>query len=225
MERTFTDFSSLDPENFKQKLLYFGMEYSNFCLLENNGYHFDKSIDCIAALGSINIVSDAKKNSVQEISAFQKFNKDWIFGHVAYDFKNKIESLNSVNFDGIGFPDFEFYVPEIVIIIAENNISIGVKDKIDVKIIYEAINNVHPKRSLNQKPFLTPRFHREEYLKTVEKLKEHIAKGDCYEVCFCMEYYCDNCSVNPVETFIRLNQLSPNPFAAFYKKGNRYSVV
>ena len=222
MERKFTDFISIDSENFKRKLLYLGMKYSNFCLLENNGYQFDRSIDCIAAIGSINTVSDTEKNSTREISAFQRANKDWIFGHVAYDLKNKIETLSSVHFDGICFPDFMFYVPEIIILISENNISIGVLNKRDAKIIFEEINSIDPKPGSYKKPVLTPRFKREEYLNTVGKLKNHIAKGDCYEVCFCLEYYSENTPINPVETFVQLNKLSPNPFAAFYKSDDQY---
>lgn len=222
MERKFTDFTPIDIEKFKRQLLYFGMKYSNFCLLDNNDYKFDQSVDCVAALGSICTVCETGENSLQEISSFQRTNKDWIFGHVGYDLKNKIEPLSSGHFDGIGFSDFKFFVPEIVIIISETKISIGVRDKRDARTLFEEINNFHPKPKFCKKPVLAARFNREEYLNTVIKLQDHIAKGDCYEVCFCMEYYAQECAINPVETFIRLNKLSPNPFAAFYKNGDQY---
>ena len=223
MERKFTDFTSIDIEEFKRKLLYFGMRYSNFCLLENNGYQFDQSVDCIVALGSTSSVFDRGKKSLKEISAFQRTNKDWIFGHVSYDLKNQIEPLFSANFDGIGFPDFLLYVPEIVIILSEETISIGTAGKAEAGLLFEEINKIsNPETKSDKQPALTPRFNQNEYLETVAKLKEHIAKGDCYEVCFCLEYFAENYTINVVETFLRLNKLSPNPFAAFYKTGKQY---
>lgn len=223
MERKFTEFTSIDLTLFKRKLLYFGMKYSNFCLLENNGYQFDQSVDCIAAMGSIRTVFDTGKKSLEEISAFQRTNKDWIFGHVAYDLKNQIESLSSANFDGIGFPDFHFFVPQIVIILSGETISIGISDKADAALLLEEINKISDSETKSNKhPKLTPRFNQDEYLETIARIQEHIAQGDCYEVCFCMEYFAENCTINPVETFLRLNLLSPNPFAAFYKTGDQY---
>ena len=222
MERKFTDFTTNNIDEFKQKLLYFGMKYSNFCLLENNGYQFDKTIDCIAAIGSISVISDKDKNDLEEISSFQQENKDWIFGHVAYDFKNRIEPLSSRNSDDIGFPDFLFYIPEIVVTITGNTVSFGTGNESDARKIFEEIYNLQIQSAINTKPVLTARFQRKEYLQTVAKIQEHIAKGDCYEVCFCMEYYRQNCTIDPAETFIRLNHLSPNPFAAFYKNGAQY---
>ncbi len=198
------------------------MEFSNFCLLENNDYQFDKSVDCIAALGSISTVSDIGKDSLQEISSFQHFHKDYIFGHVGYDLKNKIEPLCSSHFDGIGFPDYFFYVPEIVIIFSANNVSIGVINETNAGILFNEINQFEPKTVAYKKPVLAPRFSEKEYLETVVKIQDHIAKGDCYEVCFCMEHFAQECALNPVETFIQLNKLSPNPFAAFYKTGDKF---
>ena len=224
MERKFTDFTSIDIEKFKRKLLYFGMKYSNFCLLENNDYQFDQSVNCIAALGSIRTISDTGKKSIEEISTFQRSNKDWIFGHVAYDLKNQIELLSSANFDGICFPDFLFYVPEIVIIFLTDKLSIGIRDETDASLLFEEINNITiPSQTESYKHAdLTPRFNQDEYLDTVANIQEHIAKGDCYEVCFCMEYFAQNHSICPIETFLRLNKISPNPFAAFYKANDKY---
>ncbi len=222
MERIFTIFKPLDCEIFKQKLLYFGMKYSNFCFLENNQYQFDNSIDAIAGLGCIRFVTDYKTDSVSGISTFQKENQDWIFGHVAYDLKNEIEELSSNHFDGIGFSNYLFFVPEIVIVFSGNNISIGVISPINSGQIFEDINNFQPVQISHEPIELKARFRPQEYIKTVSSIQDHISKGDCYEVCFCIEYFRENCSLNPVESFIHLNKLSPNPFASFYKTEDKY---
>ena len=222
MKRKFTDFNTIDCENFKQKLLYFGLKYSNFCFLENNQYQFDNSLDAIAALGCIRSVMDNGSDSLSDISTFQNENSDWIFGHLAYDLKNKIEALSSTHFDGIGFPDYLFFVPEIVIIFSGSDISIGVLNSTNARDIFEEINLFQPEHITFEKSGIKPRFTPEDYLKTVTSIQDHIAKGDCYEVCFCVEYFQENCPVNPVDSFIHLNKLSPNPFAAFYKTGDKY---
>jgi para-aminobenzoate synthetase component 1 len=60
------------------------------------------------------------------------------------------------------------------------------------------------------------------YLQTVQMLREHIQRGDCYEINFCQEFYIPGITIDPVGIFSKLTSLSPNPFSAFYKTGNKY---
>jgi para-aminobenzoate synthetase component 1 len=196
------------------------MKYSNFCFLENNHYQFDHSIEAIAGLGCLRSLDS--KGDLSDISTFQIQNRDWIFGHVAYDLKNKIEHLSSNHFDGINFPDYFFFVPDIVIIFRGDKVSIGVINSPDAAKIFTQINVYESGDISVEKSALIPRFTPEEYLNAVASIQKHIAKGDCYEVCFCVEYFRENCPINPVETFLQLNKLSPNPFASFYKMGDKY---
>jgi len=70
-------------------------------------------------------------------------------------------------------------------------------------------------------PF-TPRFTREEYLFTIEALRRHILRGDCYEINFCQEFFASPATIDPYATWLALSQASPNPFAAFYRLDDRY---
>lgn len=198
------------------------MKYSNFCFLENNQYQFDQSIDAIAGIGCITSLKEYEVHSDSDISSFQRANKDWIFGHIAYDFKNKLEDSDSRHFDGIGFPDCLLFVPEIVIIFSEKMVSIGTMEKNLAQTIFQEINLVTIPPTAGQKFTIESRFKKNEYLQTVEMLQDHIGRGDCYEVCFCVEYFCQNCQLHPAAAFIQLNSLSPNPFAAFYKHEDQY---
>src|SRR5690606_24434132 len=63
---------------------------------------------------------------------------------------------------------------------------------------------------------------REEYLQKVEKLQEHIHRGDVYEANFCQEFYAEGVALEPLDSFHRLNAISNPPFAAFFKAGHRY---
>jgi para-aminobenzoate synthetase component 1 len=53
-------------------------------------------------------------------------------------------------------------------------------------------------------------------------LLERIHHGDIYEVNFCMEFYAENATINPLEKFQKLNQISQPPFAVFFKNNVNY---
>lgn len=71
-------------------------------------------------------------------------------------------------------------------------------------------------------PRFIPRFTREEYLSTVEALRRHILRGDCYEINFCQEFFAQPASIDPYATWWALSQASPNPFSAFYRLDDRF---
>jgi para-aminobenzoate synthetase component 1 len=59
---------------------------------------------------------------------------------------------------------------------------------------------------------------KDEYLQIVQQLKEHIRRGDCYEINFCQEFWAEGVEVDPVALYLKLSQLSPNPFSCFYRQ-------
>ena len=109
-------------------MLHFLQKFSIFCFLDNHEYDFNTSYECIAGAGVIDSVISNGSGNLEAVDKIQKDSGDWIFGHIAYDVKNKIEDLQSSNPDGIGFPDFLFFVPEIVLILTENELKIGVSN-------------------------------------------------------------------------------------------------
>lgn len=222
MKRKFTSYPIDDFNFFKNQLLNFGKKFSNFCFLDNHEYEFDKSYECLAAFGSLSSVTAGKTCAFIQIDDFIRKNKDWIFGHISYDLKNEIEDISSENPDGIEFPDFEFFVPEIVIILSKDIIKIGVPAAYDTKTIFNELSALIPQENNFAKPQLISRFTKNDYLETVKKLQQHILKGDCYEICFCQEFYADPVQIDPVASFKKLSLISPNPFSAFYRSGEKY---
>jgi para-aminobenzoate synthetase component 1 len=63
-----------------------------------------------------------------------------------------------------------------------------------------------------------PVISKDEYLKIVRRLKEHIRQGDCYEINFCQEFVAEGIAVEPVSLYLKLSQLSPNPFSCYYRQ-------
>ena len=50
----------------------------------------------------------------------------------------------------------------------------------------------------------------------------HIHRGDIYEANFCQEFYAEDTTIEPVETYNKLNQISHPPFATFLKLNDKY---
>jgi para-aminobenzoate synthetase component I len=222
LKRKYCSYTVTDFYLFKYQLLEFGKKFSNFCFLDNHDYQFDKSYDCIAGCGVLHSIIFSEKNGLASLDQFKKENNDWIFGHVSYDLKNEIENLSSNNNDRIGFRDFYFFVPEIIFILSKDSVKIGVPENMDPHQIFEKIISLIPGKKLFEQPVFKSRFSKNEYLQTIEKLQQHIFRGDCYEICFCQEVFADNTQIDAVTVFKRLCEISPNPFAAFYKLNEKY---
>ena len=111
LKRKFTSYSINDISVFKIQLLNFGKKFGIFCFLDNHGYEFNKSYECIAGAGVIKSIIANDVPGLNKLDQFQKKNQEWIFGHIAYDVKNEIENFESSNPDGIRFPNIHFFVP------------------------------------------------------------------------------------------------------------------
>lgn len=222
MKRKYTSYSIPDYYQFKTQLLNFGKKFGNFCFLDNQDYDFDKSYECIAGFGIDKSITSGTHINLPSLGHFIKENKDWIFGHISYDLKNEIENLSSRNKDGIGFPDFHFFTPEILFILSKEKVEIGIFSNSDSKKIFEEINSIIPDEIDFPKVKLSGKFSKNEYIDIIKKLQQHILRGDCYEVCFCQEFFSENVQVDPVKVFKKLSGLSPNPFSAFYRSGEKY---
>ena len=206
-------------------MLNFSKRFSTFCFLDNHGYEFKKSYECVVAAGSIKqFILPEHQTGLEELDEFINQNKkDWLFGHISYDLKNNIEDLTSSNFDGIQFPKVLFFVPEIVFTISATQLQIGIFHSARPDDFYDSIINHKPFNDAKQKvPTLKDRFSKKNYIDVISKLKNHILKGDCYEINFCQEFYTTNAIIDPVHVYEKLTKTSPNPFSAFYKYGDKY---
>lgn len=198
------------------------MRFSNFCFLDNHNYDFDKRFECIGGFGAVASLVACKSTDLKELDQFKKETRDWIFGHLSYDLKNEIEGLTSANKDNIGFEDYYFFVPEFVFILSKDSITIGADKAVNTQAVFNAIASIIPIEKSFPKPALKSNFPKEEYLETVTKLQQHILRGDCYEICFCQEFFAEDVVIDPLTVFKKLSDISPNPFSAFYKADERY---
>ncbi len=204
-------------------MLSWATRFNICCFLDNHQYQSSESvIECMLACGvTAALPMDATLESLDQF--IHKHSGKWIFGHLGYDIKNQIESLNSDHPDGIQFPDLFFFVPATVVALKDDTLHIDVYDDADASSIYQAIINTTMVSPLPH-PAITiqPRMSREQYLTTIHQLKHHIQRGDCYEINFCQEFYATDISIYPSALYQQLTHISPNPFACYYRLTDKY---
>jgi para-aminobenzoate synthetase component 1 len=196
----------------------------NICsFLDNHHYQLPgHSYECLIGCGVVTSVKVNAGNALNQLQLFLDQQNDWCFGHFGYELKNEIEQLQSVHDDQIGFADLYFFVPEYVFQLNEKELSIGsLKDnhaQVFKEIRKQPVESLHQKNKIH----IQERVSKKEYLKKIKSIQQHILRGDCYELNYCIEYFSEDAYINPVEVYQSLTTISPNPFSAFYKTENSY---
>ena len=225
MNSNFISFPVKEYEKTKQQVLTWVNRFSTCCFLDNHRYQSGHhTYECIAAAGAINSISLAAGSALSQLQLFQQAHPGWLFGHLSYDLKNEIEALRSGNPDNTGFPDLFFFVPETILLLKDDELCISAKDRRTSDEIFNTINGITEgeQQTAIQQVAFQPRLSKQSYIEKIEQLRWHILRGDCYEVNFCQEFFAEKVQVDPVRVYRMLSKISPSPFAAFYKIGERY---
>lgn len=65
---------------------------------------------------------------------------------------------------------------------------------------------------------------KEEYVKKVNSLKQHILQGDIYEINFCITFEANDVAINPLYIYQKLNNISNAPYSALAKFDSQYII-
>lgn len=215
-----------DFEQAKQKVLNWIQRFNTFCFLDNHQYQIEPhSIECLLAAGVKRQLSMDAGTALKQLQSFIDEKKGWLFGHLGYDLKNEIEKLSSTNPDSIQFPDLFFFEPEIVIRFSANEMVIEADDP---AMVFADMSDMQSGagtcNTLQEAVNIQSRLSRQEYVTVINKLKQHILRGDCYEINFCQEFFTENAAINPVDIYNKLSRVSPNPFSALYKMNDQWLI-
>jgi len=205
-------------------VLNWAQQFDTFCFLDNHQYHIKPhSQECLVAAGVKETFFSG--DSISRLQEYMNEKKDrWLFGHLNYDLKNGLEVLSSDHSDLIQFPEIFFFEPSVLISLSEKDIKIQADDP--GKILNE-INRIVLPGNVNGKTskiLIKNRLQKEEYLSIVSKLKQHILRGDCYEINFCQEFFSESVDIDPLAAYKKLNDISPNPFSALYKLQDKWLI-
>ncbi|OXA84292.1 anthranilate synthase component I family protein [Flavobacterium hercynium] len=215
-----------NPEHFKKQLLSWSQQFREVVFLDSNSYPQKySSFDCVIAVDAFTSLQTDYHNAFEDLKQYQQTTKDWLFGYLSYDLKNDIEELKSSNFDGLHFPDLFFFQPKKIITLKGNKLEMQYlllcDDEVDAD--FEEITQVEDNAfETLSKVDIQQRISKTAYVEKVQKMLEHIHQGDMYEANFCMEFFAENATINPLEKFQRLNTISQAPFSVFFKNNKHY---
>ncbi|WP_426486054.1 anthranilate synthase component I family protein [Flavobacterium sp. 2] len=215
-----------NPEQFKQQLLTWSQQFREIVFLDSNSYPQEySSFDCLLAVDAFTSVKTDFQNAFEDLKQYQQTTKDWLFGYLSYDLKNDIEDLKSGNFDGLDFPDLFFFQPKKIFLLKENQLEIQYLLLCDDELeddFSEIVESRKSKVESLENIAIQQRISKDLYVEKVTKMLEHIHKGDMYEANFCMEFFAENATINPLEKFQKLNAISQAPFSVFFKNNKQY---
>jgi para-aminobenzoate synthetase component 1 len=234
MNRTSHHFQPENIADFKSQLLLWAQQFKTVVWLDSNNYQQKYSnFDAILAIDTFSEIETSYLNAFSQLKAFQTKTNDYIFGYLSYDLKNDVENLTSNNFDGLHFPDLYFFQPKKLFFIKGNSVEVkyltafASEIETDISEINSAesqkpkavtLSGVEGKSDLKIKL----RIHKDEYFQKLNAVLHHIHRGDIYEANFCQEFYSENATINPVEVYQHLNEISKPPFATFLKLNNKF---
>lgn len=183
------------------------------------------SYDCILAVDAFTSVKTDYHNAFEDLKQYQQITKDWLFGYLSYDLKNDVELLHSNNFDGLDFPDLFFFQPKKIFLLKGNELEIQYLAMCDDEVgaDLEEIRLQFADYGLQTSEIgIKQRISKESYLEKAAKILEHIHRGDIYEANFCMEFFAENTVINPLEKFLKLNEISKSPLAVYFKNNKQF---
>jgi para-aminobenzoate synthetase component 1 len=76
----------------------------------------------------------------------------------------------------------------------------------------------------NKALFLSSNTSKEQYIKKVNALKQHIQQGNIYEINYCIEFFAENVEIDPLSVFIKLKQLTKAPYCNLVKLNNDFII-
>jgi len=228
MQRTNYKFQVKDISEFKTQLLLWAQQFEIAVWLDSNNYDQKYSnFDGVLAVDAFSKIESSCVNAFSQLKKYQSEVNDYIFGYLGYDLKNDVENLTSSNFDGLYFPDLFFFQPKKLFFIKGNSVEIKYISAFEYEIetdLEKIRKSKIESRKLKAKNQIKIklRIHKDDYYKKINTLLNHIHRGDIYEANFCQEFYSENSTINPLEVYQHLNEISKAPFATFLKLNDKF---
>jgi para-aminobenzoate synthetase component I len=228
MQETTNNKNSKSVSNeFIKKACTWAQKFDTFCILDNNRIENAlglQELEFALAVGVKDAITGVGEGDWDQLKAFidKHSGEIPIFGYLTYDLKNQLEVLQSSHTDYIDFAPSFFFAP-VHLILIDNQGQLMVMSEYADEIMKE-IELVVLEPNIPQKLEMTAKVSRQEYINKVSQIKENIIKGDVYELNYCVEFYNENAKIDPLQTYFALQEISPTPFACFFKWENRYLI-
>lgn len=93
----------------------------------------------------------------------------------------------------------------------------AVKSKIRSSLLEKELNDFHPTPLQ-----LKAQTNKTQYLEKIRRLKEHIQRGNIYEINYCIQFYAEGVFIDPLKIFAKLHTLAKAPYSSLLKLGDEY---
>ncbi len=228
MTRTLTvqKISLNDPDAiFWDQALEWGSRFNHCMFFNGNGVKYPMgAFPRMIMAGRRREISFIEGNAFSAMRSDRDQHRSWLCGYFGYDLKNEIEKLQSSNQDFTQFPEMCFFEPEHVLIFGTDEISIY--SEWPASRIIEDISASEAQHNSKKEgnASLMSSVSRNQYINTVEKIREHILNGDIYEMNYCIDFVFEEAYLEPLQLFRALTLQSPTPFSCFGRFGDHYLI-
>lgn len=225
--RTISKHKLKSISTFKSNCLAWSQQFEDVVWLDSNNYNQEfNSYDAILAVDAFTSIKTDYHQAFDKLKEYQTVTNDWLFGYLTYDLKNDLERLKSENHDGLHFPDLYFFQPKKLFLFKDNVVETHYLKMVDdeVEDDLKQIKNFIGTEDVgsNQSVNIKARINHDAYVEKLERLLDHIHRGDIYEANFCQEFYSENVEIDPLTIYQKLNRISRPPFATFLKSGDTF---
>ncbi len=207
--------------------------FPHYCLLNSNSREQDKpdnysKYEFLAGVDAIEVMP-VSTNSFKDLQTFHSTKKDWLFGYFSYELKDEIEKLSSSNPDRLGFPKVNFFQPRYVLRAKAGMLHVDYLVEYtsahEANAFVETILREESESETTLKSIqINSQIEKEEYIQIINKIKDHIRRGNIYEINYCTEFFSENVKINPVSVYKRMNSISPMPFSAVYRTDQYFAI-
>lgn len=201
------DYISVLVSNFNEKKSNFPKEYINY--------------DILAGIGKIDTLI-TNQNSFLELSKFHDQKKDWLFGYLSYDLKNEIEALSSNNTDNFNADNLFFFIPKYVLLLNNGVLEVQTYESKESCDRFIKGFNFSDFDSFDDEIHLVSSNNKKSYLQKIDIIKEHIQRGDIYEMNYCQEFCAVDAKIVAEAVFFELNEKMKTPFSSFLRLKDKY---
>ena len=221
LKRFSKSYKLTNKDVFIEKAIKFSSTKKNFVLLNSNDNA--EEFDSLIAY-DIESHIESSTNSLNKLDDFIKKINDWSFGFLSYDLRNEIEYLSDNNEDIFKIPNLYFFQPKVIWLLKDGSAKILSKNKENLMNDWDLINSFNYEAKDQSLIKLVSRNSKDEYIEKIKGIKDRILKGDCYEMNFCFDMYCKNNTIDPYQTYIKLNNYTRSPMSTFLKLDNLYLI-
>lgn len=208
----------------------FAKDFTYASLLTSNNYpDLYGKYECLAAFGAYRLLQ-TNADSFNQLKTFLAQRKSWLFGHLSYELKDEIEDLRTQHEQKHAFSQLCFFEPAYLLLQerGKNQLKVYVNEEVDPSPILKLAQDLQESESVLpigfDFPILQGVMSKKEYLQAINKLQAEIQYGNIYEINYCQQFTSLKPEFDPYLAFLKLNERSPMPFAAFYKNEKAYAL-